>query len=1176
MHSKLRRGVARWARMLLVATALLVALAALFTQTPWFNTLARNLALRAVNNAIRGSVQVGRLDGNLLRTIDLRDVVLVGEGDTIAAIPHIRIRYNLPGIFQGALEVDSAVVDTPRLFLRQHDDGTWNLSHAFAAAQTHEKKTEDTARSSFTLAVRRLVIAGAVIHMFPRDTSTLLPREARLTFEGSGSYTGDRQELSATRMTAAVSHPDIVITGCTFSADNAAGELRLRDFVLTTPSNRIESSGRVTLTGNPRGTATVAASLPDLTEFGFIVPPEIRSMHPEIQADAELEGDRLDVRFVLRDGRQTVQGTGGLTLTGIPRYSFSGELHHLDPGVLRDKVKGGVDLNGSVAFRGAGFHAGDAVARGGADFAESRAGAHRIRKLHLGGEYARGEIAARGNIDAEAGYLTFEASGNVRSQRPRFSIEAESKDLDIARLLHRPISSRVTMRLVARGQGYAPSGMEGDLRAWISRSMVAGFDIDSAQVHARASNGDFRVDSLFVKSPVGEVRGGGEVSRHAVVGAQFSGIVRSLQPLHSMIGAEKTTGEGTFEGSVEGRADSLVVPWSLHLGGLAVNDFSSTAIDGTGRLRLEKGIAMVSGRADVKGLRQGGVRIDSMNVEGDYGAGRGHAIVQAKDSTLFGLGADVSARIDTTVALTIRKLDIAQGNSRWSNGEQPIAVNIRKGSVEVRGLTMTSANGSVVAEGLIVPDGITQLDLAVHNLDLVSLSRLFDTSFTSLGPLDARLSVAGRMTNPVIEGTIASSRVAYGGWESDSIVGSFAVRDSVFRWDLTAGLAGENTLRLSGYLPVQFARTEGMISRTRPMDIRLAAPRLDLSAFIHQLGPFNIVKGNLAADLHLTRTLQSPGIVGSIGIEGGLLQSASLGISYDDIMLRCTGRGDSLVIDSSHVRGGKGVITARGTAGLGPGLMQGKLGHTNILISASDFEAANTANYSATLNGAATIKNTGDRFYAEGDLVLSRSHIYLPYFTRTLGSGEREEAPPMLVAATHAGVIPELSHVKPSGEAGSPKADSTQRFGGKIRLTIPRGTWVRGKSLNLELSGNLEIVRTTPSVSISGFIRCERGTYEFYGKKFVVKEGRLDFDGGKEINPTITAEMRYEFRDAYEQQQSLHMILANRIKSMTIRFTLGDEAITDGDAISYLLFGRRSDELSQSQEAGLANIGEVV
>jgi len=127
MRSKPGRGLLRRARTLFLAVLILIGLAALFTQTQWCRDLVRAVALDAINDAIRGSVRIGAVSGNLLTTIDLRDVLLVEAADTVAAISHVRLRYDLSGIFRGVLEIDSALIDTPRLALIQRETGEWNL-----------------------------------------------------------------------------------------------------------------------------------------------------------------------------------------------------------------------------------------------------------------------------------------------------------------------------------------------------------------------------------------------------------------------------------------------------------------------------------------------------------------------------------------------------------------------------------------------------------------------------------------------------------------------------------------------------------------------------------------------------------------------------------------------------------------------------------------------------------------------------------------------------------------------------------------------------------------------------------------------------------------------------------------------------------------------------------------
>jgi translocation and assembly module TamB len=1176
MRIKPWRTLARWTTAVFLIVFLLVALGVLFTQTQWCRNLVRTVGLSAINDAIRGAVHIGAIEGNLLTVIDVKDVVVVEERDTVAAIPHIRLRYGLAGILWGVLEVDSVMVDMPQLFLRQRSDGRWNLITAFAAAQQREEKEEDTTQSAFKITVKRLIIRDARIQSSPSDTATLFPREIRTSIEGSGSYSERRQELTISLMQARLSHPDIAIKRCTFSAEHADDNLVLHDFVLTTPANLIEVSGSLTTTDETRGSATVAASFPNLTEFAFIVPQKFRSMQPEIRARVGIEEERLDISCSIRDGRQVVQGTGTLTHAQVPMYTFKGEFHHLDPDVLHGAIPHGLDLDGTVELRGQGWRAADANAHGTLSFTNSRVGVHHIKGLHLKGDYAHGDLTVKGRLDQESGFLAFGALSDVLSDSPRFSITAESQNLDIASLLRRPMDSRVTLHLAASGMGYDIRRMEGNLQAFVSHSMIANFDVDTAQVHVRASHGEFSVDSLLVVSSVGEVRGTGKMSRGADISARFEGVLRDAEPLHEIVQVEQLEGEGTFGGTIEGRADSLGASLNFHLRGLAVDNLSAESMEGTGSLILENGISMASGQTALKGLRQGGVAIDNVSVEGEYGADSVHAIIHAQDSTLFALRADASARFDTTISFVIREIEVTEGNSRWSNGQQPIAVDINKSSVEVRSFAMASAEGSISVDGVLAPKGVTSLECTVRNVDLLPFALLMDSAFTSLGPLDAHITVAGRMDNPAIEGTVTSSRVAYGGWASDSLNGSFVLRDSTFRWDMAVGLIGGNHARISGYLPVQYAAADGIISRTRPADIHVFAPRLDLSTLILPREPFSLITGNLAADMHLTHSLQSPRLLGTIGIEDGSLQSTSLGLSYKDIALLCTGKGDSLVLDSCQVRGGKGVLTANGTIGLGPALSQGKVGTTNIRIIAKEFEVANTSNYAATVNGTTTIRNKDNRLNAEGEIVLSNAHIYLPYFTKSSGTQKRELSQPMLVAANQRGSVSGELHSTLAVEVDDAATDTTQFLNGKFRVTIPRGTWVRGKTLNIELSGTLEIVKTSPAVAIFGFIKCERGTYEFYGKKFVVKEGRFDFDGGMEINPTVTIDMRYDFRDSYEQQQTLHMIMSNRLKNMKIRFTLGDEAITDADAISYLLFGRRTDELSQAQQAGMANVGEVV
>jgi translocation and assembly module TamB len=1158
----------------LLFALLLVILGVLFTQTPWCRNLVRTVALDAIHKAIHGTVRIGEVDGNLLTRIEVKDVSLVEGSDTIAVIPHLYVRYNPVKILKGILHIDSVSIDTPRLFFRQHDDGKWNLSSAFAPALDREETKKDTVRSTFRISIDRLVIKDASLHTFPHDTSSLYPRETRINLSGSGSYAQRHQELTITGMRATLFRPDIEIIRCAFMAEIKNGNFTLRDFVLTTPSNRIEVNGNLHLSDQTHGSATVMASLPDLTEMAFIVPPDFQAMQPEFHAIVSIDSGQWNLAYALRDGDQSIQGKGAFIKDPLPTYSLQGEFQHLNPAALhlRGVLPGEFDLNGILEVKGQGFNAGDALIHLDISMADSTV---HILRLNLDSDYKQGKLEVNGILNPGSGFITFNARCDVLADSAGFSLTAESQNLDIASLLQRPTpNSRITMRLEAGNIGMSHGQLQGQMQISISPSTMENFEIDSGFIQLQAADNIFRLDSLWMVSTVGEVYGAGYMSPDRAISGKITGILRNPDPLLEIIPVEKLAGTGTLGGNFTGRLDSLEASWYVDLHDLKFNDISAAAANGSGRICLENGASLVYGQMSLNHLSRGNVQVDSLNVLGEYGADTIHAVIDARDSTLFTLHADALARLDTTHELLIRTMDITQGTITWSNGQQPILLNFKKSSIGINNFVLTAKDQSILLDGLISPQGESRLECVVHQVDLLPFAVLLDTGFTALGPLDARLSINGRMEDPAIEGTIRSSRITYRGWACDSLDGSVTLRDSILHWDLAAGLSAGDRIHTNGYIPLQFPASKGIIDPARPMDIHLVVPRLEISRMIPSIGPFNTVSGNLVADIHLTQSFQSPGLNGTIGIENGLLKSQSLGLFYNRIRVLCSGKGDALVIDTCSVKGGEGDLIVSGSISTGSTLGDRKIGPTNILVTAREFEAANTSNYAAILNGTTTIRDDGNRFYTEGDLVLSSAHIYLPYFTRSMDQSRHESALPMLVAATTRTDDPaEPQSLQKSVNA---EIDSLQRLYGKIRVTIPPGTWIRSKSLNLELSGTLEIVRTSPAIEIIGFVKSERGSYEFYGKKFIVKELRLDFDGGKEINPSVAIDMRYDFRDIYDQQQTLHMLFSNRIKKMTIRFTLGDEAISDGDAISYLLFGRRSDELSQAQQNGAASIGEVV
>jgi len=116
------------------AAALVVGLAvvALVALSGLGRALVRDIGLRELRRAVRGSVRVGEVAGSLWRTVELRDVQLDdGDGRLVIAASRVRVTYGLLDALRGRIALRSVWLSRPVVRLAQDSAGVWNVVRLF-------------------------------------------------------------------------------------------------------------------------------------------------------------------------------------------------------------------------------------------------------------------------------------------------------------------------------------------------------------------------------------------------------------------------------------------------------------------------------------------------------------------------------------------------------------------------------------------------------------------------------------------------------------------------------------------------------------------------------------------------------------------------------------------------------------------------------------------------------------------------------------------------------------------------------------------------------------------------------------------------------------------------------------------------------------------------------------
>jgi autotransporter translocation and assembly factor TamB len=125
--------------------------------------------------------------------------------------------------------------------------------------------------------------------------------------------------------------------------------------------------------------------------------------------------------------------------------------------------------------------------------------------------------------------------------------------------------------------------------------------------------------------------------------------------------------------------------------------------------------------------------------------------------------------------------------------------------------------------------------------------------------------------------------------------------------------------------------------------------------------------------------------------------------------------------------------------------------------------------------------------------------------------------------------------------------------------------------MRVEIGGEVEIVKDGAEFEVFGTINVIRGHYELYGKRFTIKDGTLTFSGGEEINPGLDIDAEYVFRTPSREKKRLSLAISGQALSPVLEFSLDGQMLSEGDALSYVVFGRSLNQLTSGQRTAMAS-----
>jgi translocation and assembly module TamB len=552
----------------------------------------------------------------------------------------------------------------------------------------------------------------------------------------------------------------------------------------------------------------------------------------------------------------------------------------------------------------------------------------------------------------------------------------------------------------------------------------------------------------------------------------------------------------------------------------------------------------IKATAQARGMRIGGVRLGRLAANADLVDGRGkiRASLSGQRGRLFDLQgeADVApdmvriaaqGQIDRRPIRILRTAVLTRSGDGWRLA--PATVSFGGGSVQLAGEFSSAAIG-VEARMNRMP--LSLLDIASDNLGLggtatgsLSYAQPRDGAPTGMAELRLRglsrsgLSLSSRPVDIGLNGVLTADRLAARMLFVSE--GKTIGRGQALLTPLGQGGFVTRIENAPLFAQLRYNGTADTLWRLTGVEI------VDIS-------------GPVALTADARGTIANPVIAGNLSTDAAAISSPVTGMRLKGVKARGRFSGAQLLISGFQATAQNGG-TVNGSGRFDFGGIKGV--GMDLAFAADNAALLERDDIAATVTGPITLKSDGVGGTVGGDLTLNKSRF-------TLGR------------AAAVAQIPELKTVEINRRGE--EFERVPRFAPwalAIKAKARNRLTVTGLGLDSEWRADLDIGGTVTSPAISGTADLVRGGYEFAGRRFDLRQGRIRFDGRTPVNPTLDIEAEANVSDLSATIRVTGTGLAPIISFTSI------PALPEDELLSRILFGTTITNLSAPEALQLAS-----
>lgn len=737
--------------------------------------------------------------------------------------------------------------------------------------------------------------------------------------------------------------------------------------------------------------------------------------------------------------------------------------------------------------------------------------------------------------------------------------------------------------------------LRGNAAFQLERSRFGGVQLFASRIAARFDDRRMFVDTLRLESTAAVVDGSGAIGlaadrvdsiAYTVTVDSLGGLREYLTPLlpskDSLAAPDSLSGALSVQGVLSGSVRSFRLAGHMTGSNMVLRKDAGREVNATFDIAdpfvAPTGTLAYRSRA----LQFGGAALDSLGIALRLNEGKTGAFsigARSGNNVTLELQGEF-ARVDTSMLVTLRSLQLAADKSRWLLAG-PSDIRTAGRAVSIDSLVLLDNRGGRISLGGAMPDtGRARFLLRADSVALGDISMVAQLRSPLSGWANVAAAGAGTSLAPVINVDARLSNVAYGNLtlESVRLRANYAAQRAQVQMDLTRG---ETTvLQAQGSLPIELRYFGArLLDDSIQASVKTNDATLDIAQVL--VPGLRDATGKLVATMEIGGTWRHPDVTGALSVENGEATIEQLGIRLKGIHvdLGLFGHADSLAI--RRMVGWSGATAADSIS------VSGYVAYRdfadpllNLRIDAKSFHAIDKRTLArlnvSTEAGGITLDGRRSATSVSGGVFVESGQVYLPdpQLARKQGVDVRTQFAD--TASFGRTVMVEQANIF-----------QTLALNG-VRVRLGEEVSLRSPEADIRLSGSL-VVRSIPvripSITIGGAdtvryqavldgtLFADRGTYtlkllEFAQREFQVENGgTILFYPFVDLSPTLNISAMHVVKRANQSDLHIRVRLTGPLYPNPIVTLESGETfpMSSTDMVSYLIFGLPSAALGDEE-----------